>query len=137
MTLDDYAVSRLQEELGDTSMDKTKAILEGILSTAYFNLAIGEDDQFVGLTQLAEKAWNKYTDRITVRGTGNDARIGLTDMNVIKREVLTKVLDPEKGMSALMAAQLRTRLKLSATDYLPAPKSTNAVTAPVAPQKPQ
>ena len=114
MSLDEYAVARVTEEVGDTSVDKTKAVIEGLLTTAFYNLAIGEDDQFNGLSLLAQRIWNRFQTKIA----GGEQRVGLPELGLLKRETLDRLVDPKRGLSPLLVAQLRTKLNL--------PVSTNA-----------
>ena len=40
-TLDEYAVGRVQAELGDTSQERITGVIEGLLAQSYYELAIG------------------------------------------------------------------------------------------------
>ena len=53
LTLDEYAVARVQADIGDTSQERTTAAVQGLLAHAYQALAIGEDDRSAGFKLLA------------------------------------------------------------------------------------
>lgn len=118
MTLDEYIYARVEEEVGDTSRDKTKMVLEGLLTTSFYSLATGNDDRATGFDRFAQKVWARY--QMKTEGTGE--RISIPPLNTIKQDVLRRVLDPERGFPLELAHQLRTALGL------PAP--TNSVSPP-------
>lgn len=120
MSLDEYALVRVNEYAGETSRNKTTLIIEGYLQRAYFYTAIGEVDQADGYARIATKLYENYT-----RGTrleqmrGNEKvhvdRVDLDPMPEIKKRVLEAVLKVENGfLDDTLAAQLRTALGLPA-----------------------
>ena len=110
MTLDEYVYARVEEEVGDTSRDKTKMVLEGLLTTSFYSLATGNDDRAAGFARFAQKVWARYQNKTD--GTGERIQIG--SLNTIKQDVLRRVLDPERGFNPELANQLRTALGLPA-----------------------
>jgi hypothetical protein len=110
LTLDEYVYARVEGEVGDTSRDKTKMILEGLLTTSFYSLATGNDDRAAGFDRFAQKVWARYTSKTS--GTGE--RISLPPLNTLKQDVLRRVLDPERGFNPDLAAHLRTALGLPA-----------------------
>lgn len=123
LTLDEYAVSRVQEDVGETSPDRVTAILEGLIANAYESLAVGEDDRAAGFQLLAGKVRTTYTSKTTARGEA----IALPALQNIQRDVLNRMLDPQNGLPFQMRATLRTKLGMSAETEVPAaPASTNA-----------
>ena len=123
MTLDEYAVSRVQEDVGETmSRDRVKAILEGLLSNALTSLALGEDDRAAGYKLLAEKVLATYRSKTKTRGEA----LAISSVDDIQRVVQNRMLDPQNGVIPEMRAVLRTKLGLG-----PEPPSaatgTNAV----------
>ena len=121
--LDSYAVERVTEVASETSVDRTKAVLQGLISQSFYYLGLGDDDQSLGYDRLAQKVWARFQVKIAT----STNRISLPAMPVLKQDVLQRMLDPERGVNPLLAAQLRTALNL------PAP-ATNApaTTAPTA-----
>jgi hypothetical protein len=128
VTLDRYAMSRIEEDISETSRDRVKAAVEGLLENAYMNLIIGEEERAAGFRLLAQKIRDTYESKIP-----DDRReaIGLRPVQDIQREILNRVLDTENGLPPEARAILRTRLGLPAETApapapTPAPGSTNA-----------
>jgi hypothetical protein len=126
-TLDEYALERLTEDSNETSNDRIKALLEGLLSSAYVNLAIDEEDQAAGYERFARLIWNRFQKEI---GTQSEKRVGLPPLDVMKQEIRDQLLHPESGLDPQLQNQLRTKLNLPAA---PEPAATNNVPARVAP----
>lgn len=107
--LDEYAVSRVQEDIGETSRDRMKAMLDGLIENAYSSLVIGEDDRAAGFKLLAKKALETYQSKTKQRKEA----IGLPSIEEIQQEVLGRMLDPEHSLLPFDArAVLRTKLGL-------------------------
>jgi hypothetical protein len=111
LTLDEYVVARWQGEVTETSRDKTKASLEGLLVNAYENLLLGEEDQATGFQLLAQKIWEFYQNKTAAAAD----RIGLPSLNEIRKDVLERLLDPESGLPLELANELRAKLNLTAS----------------------
>src|SRR5258708_15367337 len=118
LNLDDYAIARVQDEVDSPGRDQVKAVLEGLETTAFIGLAVGEDDRYVGYDRLAQRVLQKYNKRIDVK-TINEVRVGLPTLNEIKREVLARLVDE---LSPEMVARLKSRLPASLFT-LPAPSA--------------
>lgn len=134
LTLDEYAVARVQEEVGDTSQERTTGVVEGLLARSYYELAIGQDDRAAGFKLLAQKVWENYMRKIS-KMKSNVERVGLPPFDVLNRTVLNQLLDPENGMPYAMRAVLRTRLGLpaeTAGSFHSGVPPTNAVPAAAA-----
>ncbi|MDB6123242.1 MAG: hypothetical protein JWQ71_2235 [Pedosphaera sp.] len=129
ITLDEYAIGRIQEEVKDPGVDKVKAVIAGMERTAFKSLAVGEDDRFIALEAMAQKAWNFYNDKIKGDQRAKD-RVGLTPLPEIRKDVLNRLLNEE--FSSELANQLRTKLNLPAATNAPPPDlGTNAVATEV------
>lgn len=114
LTLDEYAVRRVTETLSDTNPNQSRAVLEGLLVNSYVNLAVGEDDRAQGFSLLARRAWEYYQKRMS----GNP-RVALPPFEEMQRVVREQLLDPEKGLTPQLSAQLRSRLGLPAPTNAP------------------
>jgi hypothetical protein len=125
MTLDDYALKRVGEDVSETSVDRTKMVVNGALYNLFYSLAIGEDDRATGFDLLARNVWNRFQKKI--QSAGSEKRVGLPPLETMKSEMLQQLLSPEIGFSQALAAQLRTKLGL------PPPPGTNAPPAQPAP----
>jgi hypothetical protein len=119
VTLDQYAVSCIQVDISETSRDRVKTAIEGLLRNAYISLTLGNDERYAGLYLLAQKVWQTYDEQIP----GDRKRaIGLPPMKTISGELLDKMLNPETGFPPEARAVLRTKLNLG-----PEQAATNAV----------
>ena len=129
--LDDYALSRIAEDVGETDPNRVKAIIMGAFETAFLQYALADEDAdavAVNHEYFARRVWQRYMNEIS-RYEKNIARVGLPPISTLREEVLKGVLSPEYGLDPVLAAQLRTRLNL-APDY---GVSTNAVPTEPAP----
>jgi hypothetical protein len=105
LSLDQYAIARIQGEVGDAGREKTKAVLEGLERQAYKSLAVDEDDRYLGMDALAKKIWQHYYEKI--KGDP-EVRLTIPPLKEIKQDVLQRLLDEE--LSPELAAQLCTKL---------------------------
>ena len=128
LTLDQYAADRVQEDIGDFSEERTTSDIRGLLATAYYNLAIGEDDHYQGLRKEAEALYQSYQKRLQDFDTSK--RIVLAPFQTINRAVLDQILDPKNGallgFNMPMRAVIRTQLKMQREPSIPPSISTNA-----------
>lgn len=118
MTVDDYAISRVTEDVGETSNVRIRQAIEGLFNYSFYNLAIGEDDQALGYALMAQKVWNRYQEKTAQQ----EKRIGLPPLKEMEQEALN-VFEREYGPEIVN----RYRTKRG----LPAP--TNAPPASVTP----
>jgi hypothetical protein len=134
VTLDQYAVARVQADIGDTSQERTTAAVAGLLTQSYRALALGDDDRYAGFKLLAGKVYEHYQAEIGDMKT-NLKRIGLPPFDDINRAVLNQLLDPQQGAPFAARAIIRSQLGLPGeTNAPPANLITNApVIAPTVP----
>jgi hypothetical protein len=116
VTLDQYVVACVQEDINDTGHDRAVAIIEGLLTTSYMSLVIDEDDRAAGLAQLARGAWQNYMAKIPQERI---PAIGLPPFNEMQQTVLNRILAPDNGVPPEAKAILRTKLKLPAEKETP------------------
>jgi hypothetical protein len=109
LTLDQYAVKRVAEDINETSRDRVQSALEGLLLNAYMSQVIGEDDRAAGFRLLARRVWETYMNKIA--GERQQA-IGLRPLKEIDDEILRRILDPNEGPPTEVRATLRTMLGL-------------------------
>jgi hypothetical protein len=129
LTLDEYAVARVQSELGDTSQERTTGVVEGLLVRSYYNLALGQDDRSIGFRLLARKVYDNYQKKVG-KMQSNLERAGLPPFDVINRSVLNKLLDTQQPVLPYAArAVLRTQLGMAA-ETTPPPAGTDSTNAP-------
>lgn len=123
LTLDEYAVRRVQEEVGNMSQVPMTAVVQGLLTRAYYSLAMGQDDRYEGFKRLATRVYESY--RARTAGYGNEQRIPLPPFADLNRAALEPLLDPQQGLPYAARAIIRTQLGL--------PAETNAPSPPVMP----
>ena len=131
LTLDEYAVAVVQIDIGETSQQRVTSAVQGLLTHAYLDLAIGQEDRAAGYLLLAQKVYDRYQDKM-----GKDqARASLPPMNDLKRAVLNLLLDPQHEVIPFAArAVIRTHLQMSPeTNAPPQTVSTNAIAPAVSP----
>jgi len=124
--VEEYALQRMTQSISDINHNKTKALLEGLLTQHFENLVIDNDDRAAGLLRMARQIWRYYESAIRNR-PGPLKMEPLEDMYGRIRDVL---LSPETGMIPEYAAVLRTKLGLPAPTTPPA----NGQLAPVPPK---
>ncbi|HXE42187.1 MAG TPA: hypothetical protein VN516_04095, partial [Candidatus Baltobacteraceae bacterium] len=125
ISLDDYAVGRFTEDIGETSLERVTSAIQGSLMHSYLDLAIGENDIFAGYQLLAQKIYNRYQNKM-----GNDQkRVTLPPMQNLKRDVLNALLDVKDGLPFAARAVIRTQLQMPAETV-----STNSIAPPVLPE---
>jgi hypothetical protein len=133
MNLDDYALSRIQEDVGETDPNRVKTIIMGALQTAFMNQALGDEDSYnVGVNHevFARRLWQRYMNQVTPYDK-DKGRVTLPPYALIEEEVLRDMLHPESGLDPLLAAQLRTIRNLPADYGVPSTNTPPAgATAP-------
>jgi hypothetical protein len=125
MSLDEFAVAHVTEDANETSADRIKAVIMGLLTQSYMNLANGEDDRGEGLMLLATKVHANYVSKTSHKS--QKARLGISPLEDYKREILRDMLTPAPDVNPEFQATLRTRLNLPANFGIPA--GTNAPAA--------
>lgn len=116
--LDTFALQRLTEEVSETDRNRTQAIIQGYLRTAYESLALDYDDRAEGLFLMARKIWADYQSRIGNR-TQNLERIGLPPLAVLDKIVLDELFDPKTGLDPRLQAIIRSKRGLPAPTNAP------------------
>jgi hypothetical protein len=110
VTLDDYCIARICEDVSETSRDRVKAAIEGQIVKGYLALIRGEDKRHAGYRALARILRAKYMKAIA--GGANAERIGLPPVEETEREVLKVLLNPESGWPPELRAALRGALRM-------------------------
>lgn len=121
VTLDKYVVACVQEDINDTSPDRMKTVLEGLIQTSYVSYIVDQDDRAEGLRLLAQKAWQSYQSKIPAERM---ASIGLKPFKVYENDVREHMLDATNGVAPEAQAILRTKLGI-AGDKKASDTSTN------------
>jgi len=130
LTLDQYAVGRFQGDVGETSRERVRAGIEGLLVNAYMSLATDEEqgeERFAGYRLMAKQLWQTYMSKIPKERT---AAIGLPPLEDIDREVRDRLLDPQQGLPPEVRAVLRSKLGLGKETAIPPAKPSERAEAP-------
>ena len=138
--LEDYALSRIAEDVGETDPNRVKTIIMGTLENAFLQFALGDSEADLvaeNHVNFARRLWQRYMTEIS-RYEKNIVRVGLPPFNQLYEETLKGVLSPEYGLDAILSAQLRTRLNLPAdygvsTNEPPAEATAPSTTTPAGP----
>lgn len=108
LTLDEYAIARIQEDVGETSHDRVKAIIQGLFANAFMSLILGEYDRAEGLQRLATQVYNRFQRAVQPGGD----RVTLPPLQELRQAVLDEMLNPETGLLPEYRARLATELGL-------------------------
>jgi len=125
ITLDQYAVARIQEDIGETSHDRVKAIIMGLLRDSFLDLILGQHDRAEGLHRLAIQLYTRFQTAVQPAGE----RVALPPFNDLRQAVLNELLDPEKGLLPEYKARLITELGLPPDILTNQPASINQPTS--------
>jgi hypothetical protein len=116
---EEFAFKRIQENLPLMTHDRAKAVVEGLITQHFFNLAVDEDDRAEGMDRMARHVWQEYDRRSAARRNV----LQFLPYEQMKKNVLDRLLDEQSGLIPELNARLRTKLGLP-----PAP--TSATVAP-------
>jgi hypothetical protein len=127
LTLEEYVFDRVEQEIGDTSQERTTGVLEGLIDHSYHEMAIGQDDRAAGYRLEARLIYDHYVSKTS--GHGNEQRVALPPFDVLNRRVLNDLLDTQKPVIPYAARlQIRSRLGMPAETNAPvAVVSTNQI----------
>jgi len=128
LTLDEYAVARVQEALGDTmSRDDAKAGVEGLLVRSYTCLVLDEDERAFFYKRMAQQVWKSYMSGLPKERM---QALQLPPFEDMDREVVKRLLDPEHGLKAAPRLALRSKMGLPAetkpVETKPAPEPASS-----------
>ena len=128
LTFEQYAIARVQEDVGDTSQERTTAVVEGLLTRAYYELAMGQEDRYAGFKLMAGKIYENYQVQ-TANFQGANTRIVLPAFADLNRTVLTRLLDTQQGVPFAARAVLRTQFGMPPETNAP-PAAAGSINAP-------
>ena len=123
VTMDEFAISSVQTDVNETSQERVTSAVQGMLSRAYYELAIGQEDRYAGFKLLAAKIHEHYT--ASTSGFNGDKRIPLPKLEVMNNFVLSQLLDPQGNVPYAMRAVVRTRLGMGPETNAPPVPATS------------
>jgi hypothetical protein len=135
MSLETFAIAKVSEDANETSTDRIKAIITGLLAQGFFSLGNGDDDRGESMLRLATKVHANFEARTPNKSMRQ--RLAIASLNDYKLEVLRDMLAPADDVNPQFQDALRTRLNLPA-DFgrLPGTNAPAAPTVPMAPAAP-
>ena len=133
MSLETFAVAKVSEDANETSTDRIKVIITGLLAQGFFSLGNGDEDRGESMIRLATKVHANFEARTPNKSMRQ--RLAIASLNDYKLEVLRDMLAPAEDVNPQFQNTLRTRLNLPA-DF-GRPPGTNAPAAPAAPAAPK
>lgn len=109
MTLQEYALARVMEDVGETDSIRVQNHIEAFVGSAYLAAIRGEVGVYEGYRRMARDLWERYMNAIGKEGT---VRVGLVPVEQTERKILADMLDPKEGLPPEMRAILRQELRL-------------------------
>ena len=123
VSLEEYVFRRVEEEFASTSQDRTKAMLQGLLTQSFVLLTLNEEQRAQGFELLVNKMWRRFHLEL---GKNQDVRVGLPTVRELKRDALREFMAPESPFSEQAKDRLRTRLGPELKAFLePVPEAEN------------
>jgi hypothetical protein len=121
LSMDQYVIKRIEEEVESMKPSRIQNLVEGFVSQAYYALAVGEDERYLGALNMAKQIWKVQYDKVTQFGIETiNERMRLPDFNYLQTLVLAQCLNPQaSGFSPQLAAQLMSRLGIKEPPKLP------------------
>jgi hypothetical protein len=130
MSLDEYAIARIQDEVNTLGQNKTEAVIRGLEQMSLLNVAEGDNERADGLNAMAVKLYRNYEAKI-LPGANNTNRLYIPPPQETRRSVLNDMLSPgvlSPEFAAILATQMGVT-NLPAATNAPADGSTNTVPA--------
>jgi len=124
ISLDDYAIARVEDEVKTLGQYKTEAVLGGLERQSLMSIAIGDDDRAEGLDAMAQQIRKRYEAKI-LPGADNTNRLYIPEISEFRRDALKELLAPGT-LPPEAAALLATRMGVT---NLPAAANTSTNTA--------
>lgn len=105
-SLDRYVIFQFMEIVQTGTHDQVKGMLFGMIREAYWNLALGETEQYEGYMELAQNLSQEYNRRI-----GQQQRLVLPPIQTLQKHVLKEAL--EQDFPAPLREALKKQLEIS------------------------
>jgi len=132
LTVEQYVIKTLTEDMGETDQYKVTAGLIGLIDSEYLCLIFGEDDKVENAHALTQRLWDHYEKGIETA----KPRLYIPPLSYLRQIALADLLNPETSrISAVDRGILRTRLGMPADGVVVAPThaampETNQVSLP-------
>ncbi len=83
VSLIDFCIARLKEEIGSISIMEAREIVLNMLRESYFRYAVGDDEQAFGNEQMAREVYDRYQKEFATGQTETD-RVGLPSFGMMR-----------------------------------------------------
>ena len=127
LSLDEYAVATVQEDINETSRDRVRSAVGGLLMSGYRAMVLGQDDRANTLVRLSQKVYSNYEGKVV---KDREEATRLPPYKQIRQEVLDRMLNPDTGLPPDLQAILRTKLGLPPPKESAAPGTSSKPAAP-------
>ena len=94
--------------LANATHDRTKAILEQIISKRFLALAMDDDGQAEDYERMARKIWKFYDDTIRMR----KEPLKFEPLPEMEKDFLQRLLSPDSRFNPELKARLQTKLEI-------------------------
>ena len=115
LSLEEFALNRFEKNLVKADMNQARVIIEGMMRQFLYYLAIGEEDQALGYSNLSQIAWERYQQRVQKAAS----RLALPPYEEMMSSLLDRIFTGERGFTPSMIAALKTRVRFTDTDGTP------------------
>jgi hypothetical protein len=93
ISLEDYAIGRVEDEINTLGQYKTGVVIEGLERQSLMSLAVDEDDRAAALAGMAQQIWNRYQARIS-RSANAEERLAMRNPQLVRQDLLSELLAP-------------------------------------------
>ncbi len=107
ISLEDYTLGRVVDEVNTLGQYKTAVVIEGLERQSLMSLGLDDDDRAVELDRMAQEIWKRYQARIDRSSTGQP-RLGIRTPQEFRHDLLVELLTPGT-LPAEVAATLATK----------------------------
>jgi hypothetical protein len=115
--LEDFAVDEVTEDVSETNVDETTSVIRALLVNSFMELLQDEDERAANYELMSRRVWQRYTERTA----SQKGRVGLRPYAELRQQTLDQLLDPQRGLTPLLNAALRSKLGLPAATNAPPP----------------
>jgi hypothetical protein len=112
LPVEQYALERMVGTISEMNHNRTKGVIEGLLTQHFENLAIDNDERADGVLRMARQVWTAYDASIAARREP----LKFDPLDEMYTRSRDRVLDPQTGFPPEYAARLRTKLGLPAPE---------------------
>jgi len=106
-----FIVEYITEDLGANSQDDFKSLIISYLIQAFYYLAIGDEDQFLGFQGVAKKIWQKYYEtnyQFDIERL--EEKLKLPPFEELRKEAILYMFTPEAGYHPQVLEQLEFKM---------------------------